>query len=57
MSAPKKEPLKSTMTTNKRPEDFMKDEIPLFLSEKIKFTMSNRKWNCEITQENRTKKK
>jgi hypothetical protein len=42
----------------KKPEDFMRDPIPLALSEKIKFTFDRSlKWNCEVGEEGRAQKK
>jgi hypothetical protein len=43
----------------KKPEDFMRDDIPLNLSEKIRFSYDRaHKWSCEIAGEsNRARKK
>jgi hypothetical protein len=42
----------------KKPEDLMREVIPLSLSDKIRFTFDkNHKWSCEIVDEGRTQKR
>lgn len=43
---------------NKRPEDFMKDPIPLSLSDRIGFQLGrDRKWTAEVSKTDRVNKK
>lgn len=62
LAAPKKElPSKlerKDLNKTKKPEDFMRDNIPLALSDKIRFTFDKaHKWTCELAQEGRARKK